>query len=254
MILPVEIKVNVDGKVSDALTALGITQGGAGSQKRLIWFAERREGVKAGQLPLLEAGVILRVRTGDTPDDLTVKLRPVDPAKLHNPFDQAFKDGEGDEEFEYKIEEDRAGDRRTPAASATQNHPQSALLDVVDSSPDLSTALVKQQRKFLSECAPGVRFDRLVALGPIASTKFKDVALDDLEVDLERWQVVGLDFLEVSIRVKPKDNEKPEEFEARVTRKQQKLEAAVTAHGVAVSANPENKTRRVLEALAAGRA
>ncbi|MEY9996953.1 hypothetical protein ABIE67_008985 [Streptomyces sp. V4I8] len=84
--------------------------------------------------------------------------------------------------------------------------------------------------------------------------KVDDVSLDDLDVDLEVWSVAGLEFLEASIRVKPKDDEAAEEFAARAERKQRKLEDAVRQRGVSLSEHPENKTRRVLTALAgAGR-
>ncbi|MFD5015395.1 hypothetical protein [Streptomyces chartreusis] len=60
------------------------------------------------------------------------------------------------------------------------------------------------------------------------------------------------DFLEVSIRGKPRNDESRDEFAARAKHKQQKLEAAARDRGVTISDNPENKTRRVLNALTAG--
>ncbi|WP_234325736.1 hypothetical protein [Streptomyces sp. NRRL S-146] len=87
-------------------------------------------------------------------------------------------------------------------------------------------------------------------MGPIASTKFNNVPLDNLEVDLERWTVADLDFLELSTRIKHKHGEKPHEFEKRVEHKQKKLRSAVRDRGIAISQNPDNKTRRVLTTLA----
>ncbi|MED7952825.1 hypothetical protein [Streptomyces sp. BE303] len=247
MILPVEIKVNVDGDVQEALAALGEPRGG--TRKRLIWFAEDRDGVADGRLPLLDGGVIVRLRSGDTPDELTVKLRPCTGEQLVGPFTCPFEE----ESFEYRIEEDLAGSRRTLAASATGTHPQAALLDAVAPGADTAAPLGVRQREFLRGCAPEVRIDGLVALGPIASTKGEDVPLDDVEADLERWAVGGLDFLEVSIRVKPKEDEEPDAFAERVARKQRKLESAVRDRGVLLSGNPESKTRRVLTALVPAR-
>ena len=71
-----------------------------------------------------------------------------------------------------------------------------------------------------------------------------------LDVDLEAWSVAGLEFLEASIRVKPKDSDDAEEFAARAERKQRKLEDAIRERGVVLSEDPEPKTRRVLTALA----
>ncbi|MEJ8672854.1 hypothetical protein WKI71_44370 [Streptomyces sp. MS1.AVA.1] len=48
-LLPVEIKVNIEGDVPAALTALG-TSGRAMSTRR-IWFAEERAGIIAGRVP-----------------------------------------------------------------------------------------------------------------------------------------------------------------------------------------------------------
>jgi hypothetical protein len=54
---PIEIKVNIAGKVDDALTALELDEG----EPRDVWFLDDlTEG--AAPLPLLTAGVILRLR------------------------------------------------------------------------------------------------------------------------------------------------------------------------------------------------
>ncbi|MFI6807903.1 hypothetical protein ACIBO6_23245 [Streptomyces luteogriseus] len=122
----------------------------------------------------------------------------------------------------------------TPGAEAT------ALLDTL-------------QLEFLQACTPAVHITELVASGPIASTKLNNVPLGNLEVDLERWTVADLDFLELSTRIKRKHGERPHEFEARVEHKQKKLQSAVRDRGITISQNPDNKTRRVLTTLAAKR-
>ncbi|MEV5106521.1 hypothetical protein ACFQ7G_09105 [Streptomyces massasporeus] len=244
MTFPIEIKINIEGNITDALSALDLPQG-VQTQKRLIWFAENRQGVADGRL-LLDSGVIVRFRSGDTPDELTVKLRPCTTAQLADGFSKPF-DGES---FEYKIEEDWSGARQALSASATRSHPQGALLSAVAPGADAAAPLDTLQLRFLQECAPAVHIDGLDALGPVASTKLDNAPLDDLEVDLERWTVADLDFLELSIRIKHKHGEEPHEFEKRAKRKQKKLESAVRDRGVVISDNPENKTRRVLTALA----
>ncbi|MFF5010267.1 hypothetical protein ACFY3G_46625 [Streptomyces phaeochromogenes] len=244
MNFPAEIKVNIDGNIADALSTLGTPQGPV--QKRLIWFAEDLQEIADGRL-LLDSGVIVRFRSGDTPDELAVKLRPCTQAQLIGQFSSPFDA----ESFEYKIENDRSGNRQVLSASATRTHPQGALLYAVAPGANASAPLDDRQQQFLQECAPSVDVTGLAALGPISSTKFSNVPLDDLEVDLERWSVADLDFLELSIRVKPKDDDKADQFEARAKRKQKKLESAVRDRGIAISGNPENKTRRVLTTLAA---
>ncbi|MFE1879949.1 hypothetical protein [Streptomyces diastatochromogenes] len=244
MNFPAEIKVNIDGNIADALSTLGQPQDPA--QKRLIWFAEDRQEISDGRL-LLDSGVIVRFRSGDTLDDLAVKLRPCTEAQLVGQFSSPFDR----ESFEYKVEKDWSGSRRVLSASATCTRPQGALLYAVAPGANAAASLDDRQQQFLQKCAPTVHITELAALGPISSTKFNNVPLDDLEVDLERWSVADLDFLELSIRVKPKDDEKADEFEARAKRKQKKLESAVRDRGVVISENPENKTRRVLTTLAA---
>ncbi|MDX3783438.1 hypothetical protein [Streptomyces europaeiscabiei] len=243
-LLPVEIKVSIEGDAEAALSALGGSHGPM--TKRRIWFAEDRDGVAEGRVPLLDGGVIVRYRIGGGPDDLTVKLRPCTREMLVGRFSAPF-DGEP---FTYKIEEDWSANRRVLAASLVHTHPSAALSGAVEQGADPAAPIDAVQDQFLHACAPAVRLDGLVALGPILSTKADDVPLDDLDVDLEAWSVAGLEFLEASIRVKPKDADDTEELTARAERKQRKLEDAVRERGVTVSEHPESKTRRVLTALA----
>ncbi|MFD0273140.1 hypothetical protein ACFVHB_04390 [Kitasatospora sp. NPDC127111] len=246
-LLPIEIKVNIEGRVDDALSALGGPEGQA--LKRLIYFAEDHRAVAGGSggRLLLDSGVIIRIRSGDTPDELTVKRRPVHKKDLVEPFTHPFEETS----FEYRVEEDWSGDRHVLAASAVGTHPQGSLLGAVAPGADAAAPLDDRQRQFLAECAPSVELDGLVALGPIDSTKFDDLPVDDLKVDLEHWAVAGLDFLEASIRVKPKDDEEADDFEERAERKQRKLESALRERGLTISQQLDNKTRRVITALTA---
>ncbi|QIP83791.1 hypothetical protein GLX30_06585 [Streptomyces sp. Tu 2975] len=243
-LLPVEIKVNIEGDVAAALSALGGAHGRMATRR--IWFAEDQDGVAEGRVPLLDSGVIVRFRLGAGRDDLTVKLRPCTLEQLVGRFSVPFDA----EPFAYKITEDWSGSRRMPAASLTHDHPPGALSDAVEPGADPVASIDPVQDQFLHACAPAARLDGLVALGPVRSTKADDVPLDDLEVDLEAWSVEGLHFLESSIRVKPKNEENAEEFAARAERKQRKLEDAVRSRGLTLSEQPETKTRRVLTALA----
>ncbi|MEJ8672853.1 hypothetical protein WKI71_44365 [Streptomyces sp. MS1.AVA.1] len=136
------------------------------------------------------------------------------------------------------------------AASLVHGHTQGILSAAVKPGADPATPIDAVQDQFLHACAPAVRVDGLIALGPIHSTKFDDVPLDDLDADLEAWSVAGLDFLEASIRVKPKDEDDVKELAARAERRQRQLKDAVRGRGVPLAEHPENKTRRILTALA----
>ncbi|MFD5270405.1 hypothetical protein [Streptomyces sp. NPDC058335] len=244
-LLPIEIKVNIEGDVPAAVSSLGGSRGPMTSRR--IWFAEERDSAAEGRVPLLDAGVILRLRIGGNRDDLTVKLRPCTREQLVGRFSAPFEA----EPFTYKIEEDWSGHRRVMAASLVHAHPAGTLSDAVEPGADPAASVDAVQDQFLHACAPAVPLEGLVALGPVHSTKADDVPLDDLEVDLEVWSVTGLDFLEVSIRVKPNDDDDLDTFTARAEREQRKLEDAVRERGVALSEHSDSKTRRVLTALAA---
>ncbi|MEE1765097.1 MULTISPECIES: hypothetical protein [unclassified Streptomyces] len=243
-LLPVEIKVNIEGDVAAALSALG-TSGHAMTTRR-IWFAEDRDGIAEGRVPLLDRGVILRFRIGGGSDDLTVKLRPCLRQQLVGRFSEPFEA----DPFTYKIEEDWSANNRVLAASLVHDHSPGTLSGTVEPGGDPAAVIDAVQDQFLQACTPAVRLDGLVALGPIRAMKFDDVPLDDLDVDLEAWSVAGLDFLEASIRVKPKDEDDAEELTERAERRQEKLIDAVRERGVTISEHPENKTRRILTALA----
>ena len=149
---PVEIKVNVDGEVDDALSILEKPE--AQLEKRQIWFCEDRLGVSQGKLTLLDGGVIIRFRSGERADELTLKLRPCDEAQLVGTWSKSFKK----DSFEYRIEGDWSGNRRVMAASAVSSRPPGSLLDAV--APDLDAALAfdHNQRMFFADCArPGVQ-------------------------------------------------------------------------------------------------
>jgi hypothetical protein len=242
---PVEVKVNIDDGVEAALHALAAAR--VEPAKRQIWFAEERAGVAAGEASLYRAHVIVRFRCGDGTDDVTVKLRPCLPPRLAARWSRPFEDAW----MTYKIEEDWSGERRVFAASAVEERKLGHVLDAVRPGDDAADLLSVDQRDFLRSCAVP-EFGPLAVLGPVRSDKFAGLEFGDLDVDMERWRVAGLDFLELSIRVKPKKDETDDAFHARVQRRLDALEQFVRDRGVALSPNRENKTHRVLAALLAG--
>jgi hypothetical protein len=243
MLYPVEIKANIEGGVADALAALGDP---VPSTKRLIWFAEDGDGVANGELRLLDGGVILRFRSGEGPDDSTAKLRPCEPSGWIAPWNAPFEN----ESLEYRIEGDWSGQRRSVAASAVATFAQGSLAQAGGGAPLRKGTLTSQQDSLLWLCSDVWAAQRLVVLGPIASTKWDDVPLAGTKVNAERWTVEDMDFLELSIRVKPKDHDDRSDLETRAEKRQAELAAAIADLGLQVATNTDNKTQRVLTALA----
>jgi hypothetical protein len=243
MLYPIEIKANIEGGVADALAALGDP---VPSTKRLIWFAEDGDGLANGELRLLAGGVILRFRSGEGPDDSTAKLRPCLPPGWIPPWNAPFEN----DSLEYRIEGDWSGQRRSIAASAVATFGQGSLAQAGGGAPLRKGTLTSQQDSLLWLCSDVWAAQRLVVLGPIASTKWDDVPLAGMKVNAERWTVEDMDFLELSIRVKPKDHDGQSDLETRAEKRQAELAAAIADLGLQVATNTDNKTQRVLTALA----
>jgi hypothetical protein len=242
---PVEVKVNIDASRADVVEAL--VQEPTAASTRRIWFAEDRAGVETGLLPLLASHVVVRLRSGGGVDDLTVKLQPCVEQQLvgrwMTPFETKW--------FVYRIEGEWSGQRHALSACAVSERMEGSLLEVVGTYSDPAEAITSKQRQFLNQCAPpGVRVDRLVALGPIESTKWTDVPVRGFKVNVERWTAADLDFVELSLRVDPEDGEPPAEFESRVAAQRTRLEASARDLGLPIDTHTDTKTRRVLTSLA----
>ncbi|WP_194825043.1 hypothetical protein [Nocardia sp. XZ_19_231] len=246
MLFPIEIKVNINGQVADALSALGEPNA---VLHRQVWFAEVRDGLSDGELRLLDSGVIIRFRSGAGGDELTAKLRPCVQEQLVGRFSDRFEVEA--ERLKYRIEGDWSGDSQVLAASLVNELPPGTV-DFAGVGDNAAAALHPVARQFVDTCVrTSVGLDDLEALGPIASTKWTDLELADLEVDMERWQGGGLDFLELSIQVKPKGGESADELQDRAMRKQEKFSQLVRQRGITIAEDITNKTERVLTALAA---
>jgi hypothetical protein len=233
----VEIKVTVaDAQVERALDVLDLDD----ESRLAIWFYD--DVTTGTHLPLLEAGLILRVRVKDSGrGDVTVKLRPCRASQLSG---QWF-DRETDDDLELRAEEDWAGQGRSLAVSAQADVGASVAGQVRGAAPPPAGLLSNDQASFAADCAP-LRVDLrgLTALGPIAATRWKSAGgpgLDRLDVRAERWTVRGLDFLELSVKTGLDE----------AVQRQRDLEDALGALGLAQSPDQATKTRRVLEALSA---
>jgi hypothetical protein len=232
-----ELKVTLAGGVDDALAALGLDP--ADGQARRIGFIEDRRG-GPGTLPLLDAGVVLRVReNGGDDDDSTVKFRPCVPSQVSDE-DRAADD--------VSVEEDWAGTRRVLAASYKADRPAGRVAAAWDGDDRLGRLFTDDQERFLAAGAHDVAvdLDLLTLLPPITATRWKGLALPDLDLPVvaERWVVGTLDFLELSIRVEATGSAGDAEQAKRA------LEAGVQARGLTVPVEQETKTRTVLEFLA----
>jgi hypothetical protein len=229
---PVEIKVNVAAPVQDALAALGLDEG----KERNIWFLEDLTPGSVPPLPLLSAGVILRVRSGKTGDS-TVKLRPCRRTQLTDDWAEAFQEGDF---VEYRVEADWTGGRRSLAASAVSDLDPGTVAAATTAQTGPGTLFGTKQRKFLRDCADlRINLDAVTPLGPVRATKWKDIALGGFEANIERWQAGTLDLLELSIRA-----------ESDAEQHQRGFEAAVRDLGLRLDDDSESKTRRVLAELA----
>lgn len=245
MVFPVEIKVNIDASSADVVAAL--VQASTAMSKRRIWFAEDRAGVESGLLPLLATHVIVLLSSGAGSDELTVKLGSCVERQLVGRWRAPFET----ESFIYRIEGQWCAQRRSLAALAVSERAEGSLLEVVGTYADPAEAITSKQRQFLNQCAPpNVRVDRLVALGPIESTKWIDVPVGGFRVNLARWTAPNLDLVELSMRVEPTDDEQPVDFESRVTAQLTLLEAAAREGGLPIDTHDDTKTERLLTSLA----
>jgi hypothetical protein len=236
----IEIKVTVGAEqVQLARHALALS--GDDGRRRRIYFCEDLTGAGgAAALPLLDNGIILRLRLRQnkgSKDDSTVKLRPFDQARLTPRWRQArTHDG-----WEFKVEGDWVGDRHVVAASLVADQDQVPEVGRGQAPP--GRAFSAEQQQFLSDCTPvRVDLDGLGVLGPVDAVRWKDVPLGDFGAVAEQWDVNNgaLRFLELSILVDP----------AQAVQAQRRFTDRIAAKGLDPDTRQQTKTRMVLEHLA----
>lgn len=240
----VEIKATLTGSdVDRAVAALPL----ADAKTWRIVFCEDVTGGVAPLTPLLEIGVILRVRgKSGSKGDSTVKLRPCRWSQLTADF---FANAESDHS-ELKIEADWAGSKRTLTASLTADWDDDRLDSVRSGGLPVSGLFTEEQRRFLEQCSSSpVNLDALTALADIDATRWKEFPIEvetsELNCRAERWVIGGaFDFLEVSIVSDV----------VRADRDQAALHYFLARHSLAVEPNQDNKTQRVLNHLVASTA
>jgi len=225
----VEIKVTLrPDEELRGIRALELNEDSA--EIRVIYFYDTPD------LILFKAGVLLRARLvkGEN-DDSTVKIRPVDPAKV---LPQDWTELPG-----FKLEADGTGDRIVCSASLTTVQKRDEIADVAKGSRPIHKLYSLDQERFLSQFYPHpVDFGKLRVLGPIRVLRWKTKHKRfEHELTSEEWRLPdGEDLLEVSIKVEPDE----------ATTAQQVFETHLRDLGLDPAGAQETKTRRALEHLA----
>lgn len=175
--------------------AAGVWDGDTGEElSGRVWFCERSD-VSPGRLPLLDAGVILRLReTLHRRDDTVAQLCPCRRSRIagHRPT---------------RVEAEWRGERRVLSAALTTTHAEGTVAGVLARHGPLHRLFSGDQRSFLDECADcPVDIDALTVLGPVAVRRWPRLAWSAAELNVEHWQVTAgargsLDFVELSRRV-----------------------------------------------------
>ncbi|MEW2480127.1 hypothetical protein AB0876_11100 [Mycobacterium sp. NPDC049093] len=234
----VEIKVNVKGDVDHALSLLGLS----GGKSRKVWFLDDLTEGARPVLPLLSAGIVLRLRRNkDGGEDSTVKLRPCRWSQLAGQWGE--RSG-GDTDL--TVEGDWSRSKHVLAASCKADLDEGSIESALDEDGRLVNAFTKSQLDFLADCGEiRVAFGGLTLLGPIAAIQWKNMKIGAVDhVSAERWTIAGADFLELSIRVTHVDQARG---------RQQALTDEVTSRGLALDDADEPKTLRVMKLLADAR-
>ncbi|MEU4948214.1 hypothetical protein [Streptomyces lavendulae] len=239
-----ELKISfVGAEAGTAFDALELDREEGRARVVHFWDRPVKSADGAIGLPLLKHGLILRLRRDEAGPgskhkaDLTVKLRPCTP--LPGPWQEEREE----ENWEYRIEEDRAGPdfAAVLAASLEADRKFDEALDAERGS--LGDLVTKPQLELLEAAdADGEDLDALTALGPVHAVKWKQ-DWDGLpgSVAIEEWTTDGgLRFLEVSVRADAAD----------APRVQDLLGQGLRDRGLTPPQAGDTKTRAVLTALA----
>ncbi len=192
----VEIKVTIrPDQELRGLRALKLNEDSA--EVRVIYFYDNRK------LELFTGGVVLRTRLvkGDA-DDSTVKIRPVDPAKVPDNWSKTKG---------FKIEADRTGSKVVCSASLTEKRKRDDIDQVAEGKKAIDELFSEKQQQFVGELSKRpIKFQELKTLGPIRVLCWKSVHEGfPYELTSEEWRLPdGQDLLEVSIKVKPDESRK----------------------------------------------
>lgn len=223
----VEIKITVAKKDEQrAVEALELSKRDAA--RRDIYFFDTAE------LDLNEAGIVLRARAiADDDHDSVVKIRPVNPDKIDDKWDDI--DG-------FKLEADAVGDKVVMSASLKVGQKKNAIAKVADGKLDLSGLFSKKQKDLVAEFYDGpVEYDGLIVLGPVKTLR-ANIERPSLayKITTEYWTLPDdRRLLELSIKCPPE--------EAVVA--QQVFKAFLAGHGLDPDGTQATKTSLALNSL-----
>jgi hypothetical protein len=189
----VEIKVNFTGmQIERAKEVFGLEADDA--DEREIRFGEILTGADGrGALPLLERGVILRVRSKKESGEVTLKLRGPDGCVDVPAWTRAVAQVTD----EKKIEGDWA-DHRLVSASLTAKSDKAGRKDFEEGAPAIADLMSEDQKKLGDTLM--IALGQVELLPPISARKWKHE--HDGDVDAEEWTVGDLHFLEISVLAK----------------------------------------------------
>jgi hypothetical protein len=185
----VELKVTVsEQKEQAAARAFGLDPKEA--ERRRIFFFDTLD------LSLFKKGIVLRAReVKGGADDSTVKIRPVDPAKIADQW-RRLKG--------FKIEADGVGNKLIRSASLSVEQGDDEIKAVEGGLRAIEKLFSPDQESLLAEMSPvRVKFETLRVLGPVRALRWT-VKHEGLPypITAERWTLPdGQDLLEVSIKV-----------------------------------------------------
>jgi hypothetical protein len=204
----VELKVNIDADgVRRAKKHLGLEDGDA--TRATIWFCDRPgRDADALHFDLADRGVIVRLRHKHGADsDATIKYRRKPPFHLPDGWSPATTP-------DFKVEGDWTVSAQNVAASLDSTVAGAAIDQAGFAGPPLAPCLFSDdQRRFAAALLAPSRLDlhTLRPLGPIHALRWEETPRKDLgnELGAEQWKAAdGLEFLELSIRVKSANAQK----------------------------------------------
>ena len=241
----VEVKVSVDrDQTPRAVGLLGLADA-------VPWRVFFVEDVTAGidsATPLLDQHLIIRAREKTKgKDDVTVKFRPGRRSQLTDSWLATTETADGNLETELKIEQDWAGERRVLAISLTAERRDGLVAAAATAADGVAQLLSGDQRRFVEECVGAtVNLNTLTVLPAVSAQRWPSFPVPGpggvaVDVRAERWSVLDLDFLELSVAV--------ETVEA-APRMQAALVDFVQSKGLRSSVD-QAKTTQVLQRLVA---
>ncbi|MDC0723114.1 hypothetical protein [Nannocystis bainbridge] len=210
-----------------ALAVLGLRPQGA-LWRRLFFYDTPGLELHAG-------GVVLRARaTVGEPDDSTVKIRPVDPARV-----ERWRGTPG-----FKLEADIVGAAVIRSASLTSRQGRTEIEAVARGERAVAKLFSQAQEAFLGALAPSpVALAELLSLGPVHVRRWQ-VRHPGLpqRICAEAWRMPdGGSLLELSIKADP----------AAAASAAAGFSGFLAELGIAVREAPEPKTRTALTSLVA---